>query len=197
LLILLYLLAGLYPAPATAASAARWDENSLAMRRLEATNEIFQKYGSQYNFDGLMLAGLGWQESNLNPRARGPGGYIGLMQIMPSTARRLGIRDAWPADANVHAATKYMDVLLAQEFRGVRLSTENRFLFGIASYNAGGRTIAQFRREAKKCGYNPNIWFNNVELVANRQTVRYVRSVWGHYHDIRHALRKEASKWND
>ena len=195
LLILLFLLTGLPAAPASAAtdsSSARWNENSLAVRRLEATNEIFQKYGAQYHFDGLLLAALGWQESKLDPRARSSGGYVGIMQIMPSTARQMGIPDPRPADANVHAAAKYMDALMRQYFSDTHLSNENRRLFALACYNAGGHAVAQYRRTARARGYNPDIWSGNVERVANDQTVRYVRSVDGIYRAFRDALVKES-----
>ncbi|MEZ0225229.1 MAG: transglycosylase SLT domain-containing protein [Alphaproteobacteria bacterium] len=195
LLILLFLAFGLYAAPASAAKesgSAGWNEKSLAMRRLAATNEIFQKYGAQYHFDGLFLAAVGWQESKLDPRARSAAGYVGMMQIMPSTARQMGIRDPQPADANVHAAAKYMDALMRQYFRGTHLSNENRRHFALACYNAGCHAVAQYRREAKARGYNPNIWSGNVERVANAHTVKYVRSVEGYYAAFRQALVRES-----
>ena len=197
LLILLFLALGLHAAPAFAAKesgGARWSENSLPMRRLAATNEIFQKYGALYHFDGLMLAAVGWQESKLDPRARSSAGYLGMMQIMPSTARDMGIADARPADANVHAAAKYMDALMTQYFSDTHLSNENRRLFALACYNAGGHAVAQYRRVARARGLNPSIWSGNVERVANGQTVRYVQSVDGYYDAFRHALMKESRR---
>lgn len=192
---LFFLLAMLHGAAAAAASPeSRWNDNSLAMRRLAETNEIFQKYAAQYHFDGLMLAALGYQESKLDPHARSPAGYVGLMQIMPSTARRLGFPDVRGADANVHAAAKYMDAILTRYFSDAHFDNRNRFLFGVASYNAGPITIVQFRREAQEKGYNPDIWFNNVERVAAGHTVEYVRSVNGYYLAFKRALVKDAER---
>jgi membrane-bound lytic murein transglycosylase MltF len=59
------------------------------------------------DFDPLMLAAQGFQESLLNQEARSPVGAIGLMQVMPATGKELGVGDITIADSNVHAATKH------------------------------------------------------------------------------------------
>jgi len=55
----------------------------------------------------------------------------------------------------------------------------------IASYNAGPGRIAQLRSEAEKTGYNQNLWFRNVEVIAARQiggeTVQYVSNIYKYY----------------
>jgi membrane-bound lytic murein transglycosylase MltF len=61
----------------------------------------------------------------------------------------------------------------------------NKGLFAFASYNAGPGRIRQLRREAQKQGLDPNVWFNNVELVAaqkiGRETVTYVSNIYKYY----------------
>jgi len=61
----------------------------------------------------------------------------------------------------------------------------NMGLFTFASYNAGPGRIAQMRRLAAKRGLDPNVWYNNVEVVASekigRQTVQYVSSIYKYY----------------
>jgi membrane-bound lytic murein transglycosylase MltF len=58
-------------------------------------------------------------------------------------------------------------------------------LFAIASYNAGPARIQKLRREAAQRGYNPNLWFNNVEIIAaaeiGRETVQYVSNIYKYY----------------
>lgn len=58
-------------------------------------------------------------------------------------------------------------------------------LFAFASYNAGPAKVARLRREAKKMGLNPNVWFRNVEIVASkrigRETVQYVSNIYKYY----------------
>ena len=61
----------------------------------------------------------------------------------------------------------------------------NKGLFAFASYNAGPARVAGLRREAAKRGLDPNVWFNNVEIVAaekiGRETVTYVSSIYKYY----------------
>jgi len=61
----------------------------------------------------------------------------------------------------------------------------NRGLFTFAAYNCGPGRMAQLRKEAAKRGLDPNIWFNNVEVVASekigRETVQYVANIYKYY----------------
>jgi membrane-bound lytic murein transglycosylase MltF len=61
----------------------------------------------------------------------------------------------------------------------------NKELFTFASYNAGPNRIRQLRARAQKRGLDPNVWFNNVELVAaqsiGRETVQYVSNIYKYY----------------
>ena len=61
----------------------------------------------------------------------------------------------------------------------------NKGLFTIASYNAGPNKIQQLRREAAAEGFDPNRWFNNVEVIASkrigRETVQYVSNIFKYY----------------
>ena len=57
-------------------------------KRFEETLALFEKYGAQYGFDPLMLAAQGYQESQLDQKAKSHVGAIGVMQIMPATGER-------------------------------------------------------------------------------------------------------------
>ena len=61
----------------------------------------------------------------------------------------------------------------------------DKALFALASYNAGPAKVAKLRAEAKKIGLDPNVWFDNVEIVAARrvgaETVTYVRNIHKYY----------------
>ena len=61
----------------------------------------------------------------------------------------------------------------------------NKGLFTFASYNAGPARIRQMRELTAKRGLNPNLWFNNVELVVSekigRETVQYVSNIYKYY----------------
>ena len=61
----------------------------------------------------------------------------------------------------------------------------DRILFSFASYNAGPNRIVGLRQKAMKMGLDPDVWFDNVELVAAReigqQTVLYVGNIYKYY----------------
>jgi len=154
-------------------------------KRFAETLALFEKYGAKYGFDPIMLAAQGYQESQLRQDVRSPVGAIGIMQVMPVTGKELGVGDITVAEANVHAGAKYMDQLMTRYFKDANFDADARPLFAFASYNAGPGRIAQMRKEAEKRGLNPNVWFNNVELVTAEkvgiETTTYVRNIYKYY----------------
>jgi membrane-bound lytic murein transglycosylase MltF len=153
--------------------------------RFEQMLQLFEKYGSKYNFDPLLLAAQGYQESGLNQDARSPTGAIGVMQIMPATGAELKVGDIRILEPNIHAGAKYLDQLMSRYFSGADFSEQDRALFALASYNAGPGRMKQLREVARQRGLNPDEWFNNVEVVtAERvgiETTTYVRNIFKYY----------------
>lgn len=158
------------------------------LQRFKLTVMFFEKYGAQYQFDHLMLAALAYQESKLNQNLKSHAGAVGVMQILPSTAKdkNVGIPDIHELDPNIHAGTKYLRFMANNYFSDdPNLDTVNRALFSFASYNAGPAKVARLRKEAKEMGLDPNVWFGNVEVVAakriGRETVQYVSNIMKYY----------------
>jgi membrane-bound lytic murein transglycosylase MltF len=148
----------------------------------------FKKYGQQYQFDYLMLAALGYQESKLDNSVRSSQGAVGVMQVLPSTAKdkNIGIHNIDDVDPNIHAGTKYLRFMTDRYFPDeAGVDQVNRTLFAFASYNAGPAKIARMRTDAEKMGLDPNRWFNNVEVVVakkiGRETVQYVSNIFKYY----------------
>jgi len=79
---------------------------------------VFRMYGEEFDFDWLMLAAQGQQESGLRQNRKSRAGAIGIMQIKPSTAadKNVGINDISTIDGNVHAGAKYMRFLADRYF---------------------------------------------------------------------------------
>ena len=154
-------------------------------QRFDQTLALFEKYGSKYNFDPLMLAAQGYQESQLNQEARSHVGAIGVMQVMPETGKDMRVGDITITEHNVHAGAKYMDLLMRKHFPDAKFSEGNRPLFAFASYNAGAGNISRMRKEAVRRGLDPDKWFNNVELVVaekiGQETTTYVRNIYKYY----------------
>jgi membrane-bound lytic murein transglycosylase MltF len=154
-------------------------------KRFEETLALFQKYGQQYNFDPLMLAAQGYQESQLNQKAKSRGGAVGVMQVLPSTGKELKVGDIRIIEPNIHAGSKYMDHLMTKYFPDTRFTENERTLFAFASYNCGPTKISAMRKEAGRRGLDPNTWFNNVEIVTaenvGMETTTYVRNIYKYY----------------
>jgi membrane-bound lytic murein transglycosylase MltF len=154
-------------------------------KRFEQTLVLFQKYGEKYNFDPLMLAAQGYQESQLNQNAKSHVGAIGVMQVMPKTGKELKVGDVTIIEPNIHAGTKYMDQLMTKYFPDAKFDSTNRTLFAFASYNCGPGNVSKMRKAAEKSGYDPDQWFNNVEIVTAQkigiETTTYVRNIYKYY----------------
>ena len=154
-------------------------------KRFESTLGLFRKYGEKYGFDPLMLAAQGYQESLLDQKAKSHVGALGIMQIMPATGSEMKVGDITLAEPNVHAGAKYMDQLMTKYFPDAKFSEVDRSLFAFASYNTGPGNISRMRKAAEKRGLDPDLWFNNVELVTAEkigiETTTYVRNIFKYY----------------
>jgi membrane-bound lytic murein transglycosylase MltF len=156
-------------------------------QRFETMAALFKKYSTRYDFDYLLMAAQGFQESGLDQQKRSPAGAIGVMQVLPATARdrSVGIPNIERLETNIHAGIKYNRWVADNFYQDPEITPLNRQLFVFASYNAGPARVAALRREAKTTGLDPNVWFNNVELVAakriGRETVVYVANIYKYY----------------
>ncbi|HSC62453.1 MAG TPA: transglycosylase SLT domain-containing protein [Caldimonas sp.] len=169
---------------------------SAEWRRFQDTVAIFEKYGGRYDFEPLMLAAQGYQESRLDQQARSHVGAIGVMQIMPATGAELAVGDIRQVDPNIHAGAKYLDQLMTRYFPDANFSHGNRPLFAFASYNCGPGNVAKARRIAAQRGLDPDKWFNNVEVVIaekiGTETTTYVRNIYKYY--VAYTLTLEAQE---
>jgi membrane-bound lytic murein transglycosylase MltF len=163
-------------------------------RRFAQLAGLFRTYGEQYDFDWLMLASFAFQESGFDQSARSHVGAVGVMQIMPATAadRAVDIDDIHVLENNVHAGTKYLARLRDHYFSDESMGETERMLFTMAGYNAGPNRINRLRRVAATRGLDPDIWFNNVELVVAAQVggepVDYVGNIYRYYIAYKRAL---------
>jgi membrane-bound lytic murein transglycosylase MltF len=158
------------------------------LEKFQAIAQFFKKYGAQYDFDWLMVAAQGYQESKLDQSARSPRGAVGVMQLLPSTAadKSVGITGIdKSAENNIHAGVKYLRALVDTYLDDPALDRKNRTLMAFAAYNAGPGNLRKFRKLAADSGLDPNVWFHNVEHAAadivGRETVQYVSNIYKYY----------------
>jgi len=155
------------------------------MDRFRSLVTLFRRYGGEYQLPWLLVAAQGYQESQLDQGKRSPAGAIGVMQIKPEVAADVGINDISKAESNIHAGVKYLRYIVDRYFKDAPMDRVNKGLFAFASYNAGPARVAGLRKKASELGLNPNVWFNNVEIVAareiGRETVDYVSNIFKYY----------------
>jgi len=168
----------------------KWVKDSTSaedMKKFQANLELFQKYAGEYNFDYLMIAAQGYQESLLDQSKKNPSGAVGIMQVIPknAVASPISIPNVATPDGNIHAGVKMLRNIEDTYFNDPKIDSLNKTLFVFASYNAGPNRIAKLRKQAADMGLDPNVWFGNVELVASKdigqETVTYVANIYKYY----------------
>lgn len=168
------------------ADRVRCAGNIEAVEKYPELVKPMQAYADMYDFDWLMLASQGFQESGLRQDRRSPAGAVGVMQIKPSTAadKNVGIDSVDDVDNNIHAGAKYLR-FLADRYFSDGIDPLNQWFFALAAYNAGPARVASLRDEAAASGYDRNLWFNNVEIIAARrigaETVGYVSNIYKYF----------------
>jgi membrane-bound lytic murein transglycosylase MltF len=181
----------------------KWITNPLSKserEKLDRLVKLFQKYGDRYGFDWLALAAQGYQESALDHSVRSPAGAVGIMQLLPRTAKdpNVAIPDISIEENNIHAGAKYLAFLRNRYFDDPALAEEDRLAFAWAAYNAGPANVKRMRGKTKALGLDPNRWFGNVEhgalAVIGQETVQYVRNIYKYYITYRALLEMGAAR---
>jgi membrane-bound lytic murein transglycosylase MltF len=155
------------------------------MKQFQATSAQFKKHASEYGTDYLLMMAKGFQESSLNQNAKSPVGAIGIMQLMPATGKEMKVGDITQQDNNINAGIKYFRQTEERYFGNEPMDELNKVLFTMAAYNCGPNRVKQLRQEASAKGLDPNVWINNVEVIAaarvGMETVSYVSNIYKYY----------------
>jgi hypothetical protein len=119
-------------------------------------HDIVYEKAATYDVDPSLIKAVIKTESNWNDRAVSRKGAMGLMQLMPSTANDMNVRNPFDPEENIEGGTKYLKYLIGK-FNG-------DLTLALAAYNAGPKTVEKF-------GYVPPI----------TETRQYVKKVLSHY----------------
>jgi len=102
----------------------------------QSFGEIIKKASETYGVDERIIRAVIKHESSFNPRAVSSCGAMGLMQLMPATARSLGVTDPFDAEENIMAGVRYLRQKL-DEFDG-------NLPMALAAYNAGSGAVRKY-----------------------------------------------------
>lgn len=136
---------------------------------------LFKEAAAVTGWDWRLIAAMCYQESGFDPNAKSYVGARGLMQLMPATAKELGVpqSDICIPETNVRAASRYI-VKLNKSFNDIRDPNE-RLKFTLASYNGGTLHIRDAMALARKYGADPARWDNVAPYVLGLQQPKYYK----------------------
>ncbi len=102
----------------------------------EEINDLIETYSQKNGLDADFVKAVVKQESGFNEKATSRCGAMGLMQLMPGTAKSLGVKNAYDAEENVAGGTKMLANLLKTYGGDKKLA--------LAAYNAGGGAVKKY-----------------------------------------------------
>lgn len=144
---------------------------------LSPYDDVVKPLGNSYQFDWRLIVAQMYQESRFRPDARSYAGARGLLQVLPSTAKELGFSLPFNEEAGIEAGVTYLD--WTRDRFEEYLPLDERLWFALAAYNAGFGHVQDARRLARQKGWNPDVWFDNVEramlLLSRKEYYRNAR----------------------
>lgn len=135
---------------------------SLREGKISHYDDLFKKYAPQIGWDWRLLASLAYTESNFDTAAVSWAGAKGLMQLMPATAKAMGVPQGkeMNPEESVKGAVKYLGIT-TESFMDI--PEKERINFVLAAYNSGIGHVLDAMALAEKYGSDKHVWRDNVE----------------------------------
>lgn len=141
--------------------------------RLSPYDSLFKQYAAEFSLDWRLLASIGYQESKFDAQVVSWAGAVGLMQIMPSTARAHGVEpsDLPDPEINIQVACRLLSYL-DHYFRSTK-DIEHRTKLVLAAFNCGEMHVNDAKALAKKYGKDPHDWENVLQFLLLKRLPKY------------------------
>ncbi|SFT35582.1 membrane-bound lytic murein transglycosylase F [Lishizhenia tianjinensis] len=189
-------------------SKAQHEFSSLGGGKISKYDKLFKEIAADYNWDWRLLAALVYQESKFKTGQKSWAGAYGLMQFMPGVGPSYGVYPNSSPETQIRGGMKK----LYKNYGDWHMITDSiqRIKFTLATYNAGLAHIQDAQRLATKYGKNPNVWDDNVEIIAlnlnnpkyykdelvrsgylrGSETYNYVREIFTRFNEYESAFEK-------
>jgi membrane-bound lytic murein transglycosylase F len=169
--------------------------------KISQYDNILKKYSAEIGWDWKLMASIVCHESQFKPAVRSRSGAIGLMQLMPNTVKRFGVKNVYDPEENIKGGIRLI-AYLADVFKKKGVPENELVNFVLAAYNAGHGKIFNFMKETENAGLDCNKWSNvhsvilmkgNNNMLASapkskfsgKETLKFVDNVQSHYKHYR------------
>ncbi len=171
-------------------NAQKWLKSDYAFskrynqKQISDYDHIIKKMARRYGFDWRFIAAQIYAESNFKTEAKSHVGAMGLMQIMPSTAKFMGFNPKSVVKPEINIAVGCMYNQRMYNLWGKQIKDYNRLAFALASYNAGrGRVLKSYSTKESRTSWE------KVHLLLPEETQSYVHKIYlKHDHYKRYIL---------
>ncbi len=162
------------------------NQNKLRESRLQVGSDlspydnIIKNNVTEYNFDWRLIVSQMYQESRFDPLASNSTGAKGLMQMLPRTAKELGVTNLTEPEQAISSGIRYLN--WTRDRFSKDLPVQEQIFFSLASYNAGFGHVKDAQRLARQLGLRDDKWFNHVEkaMLLLQQKEYYKKARFGY-----------------
>ena len=174
-------------------------EKGVITRTISPYDNLIRKYARELEWDWRMLASVLYQESRFAIGSSSSRGALGLMQVMPSTAKHYQVENLLDPEQNIIAGTKHLK-RLQNMFRKEGLEGDELIKFTLAAYNAGEGRIIDCRNLAASRQFDNMNWEETIKVIPlmredsilddesvklgkfqGHETIAYVEHIFSHY----------------
>jgi hypothetical protein len=141
-------------------------------------DSLIRAHADSLGWDWRLLAAVIYQESRFHIEAQSKRGAIGLMQMMPKTARRYGVSDPLSPEENIRGGAQLLGTLI-RRYHDVGADDTERYKYALAAFNAGVGRIDDILRLAELRGVDTSHWDSVVSVIPemSEESVRDTEAV--------------------
>lgn len=165
------------------ASRRESEYHSITGGKISTFDPVVKDLANYYGWDWRLISSIMYVESRFNHEAESWEGAYGLMQLMPNTAKALGVEDYENPTENIRGGILMLNWLEEQLENSIPDSTE-RIKFTLAAYNIGLGHVKDAQRLARKYGKDEHVWKDNVDFyLLNKSSSKYFKDPvvkWGY-----------------